>query len=359
MIKTYTYKLKPNKKLFNKLEEQLSVCRYVYNLAKEVRDTSHKAGVSVNYYDLSKQLTETKKDFAWLRVVNSQTLQATLERLENGYKKFFKELKEGKKTSIPHWAKKDKWRSIDFKGVKAIHNSFKLPTIGIVKVFKFKGPKGELRTAKLLKEADGWYLKVVIKEADAVRENQSVCAIDMGIKYFLVTSDGEYVENPKHLFRYLQELRVENRKLSRMKKGGSNFKKQKKVLAKLHLKVSRVRKDFLHKQSRSLANNYKTIIREDLNISKMVQDSKLAKHILDCSWGTFFEFLNYKTNVVKVNPAYTSQTCSKCGHVAKENRKTQSLFECIKCGHTDNADFQACQNILQLGQQLMGANVSH
>jgi putative transposase len=358
MTKTYTYKLKPNKVLFNQLEEQLSVCRYVYNLGREVREESFKAGKSINYFDLCKQLTEAKRDFKWLSVVNAQTLQATLERLENGYKKFFRDLKAGKKTSKPHWAKKDKWRSIDFKSIKTTHNSFKLPTIGVVKAFKFKEPVGELRTAKLVKEVDGWYLKVVVREEDQIRENQSVCSIDMGVKYFLVTSDGEYVENPKHLFKYLQELRVENRKLSRMKSGGSNFKKQKKILAKLHLKVSRVRKDFLHKQSRSLAKNYGTVIREDLNISKMVKGSKLANHILDCSWGTFFEFLNYKTNVVKVNPAYTSQTCSKCGHVAKENRKTQSLFECISCGHTANADYQACQNILQLGQQLMGANVS-
>ena len=179
----------------------------------------------------------------------------------------------------------------------------------------------------------------------------------MGITYFYVTSDGEFRDNPKHLFNYLKELRVENRKLSRMKRGGSNYKKQVKVLQRLHQKISRVRKDFLHKESRYLANNYSTVIREDLNIAKMVKVSKLAKHILDCSWGLFFELLEYKTNVVKVNPAYTSQKCSKCGHTCKENRKTQSLFECIKCNFTMNADAQACQNILQRGQSLMEANV--
>jgi putative transposase len=179
----------------------------------------------------------------------------------------------------------------------------------------------------------------------------------MGINFFLTTSDGEFVENPKHLFNYLKELRVENRKLSRMKKGGNNWKKQVKVLQLLHQKISRVRKDFLHKQSRGLANNYSTVIREDLNISKMVKDSKLAKHILDCSWGLFFELLEYKTNIVKVNPAYSSQTCSKCKHTSKENRKTQSLFECINCGYTENADLQATFNLLQRGQSLMGAKI--
>ncbi len=218
-------------------------------------------------------------------------------------------------------------------------------------------PKGELRTASIVKEADGLYLKIVVREEDVVqdRENQSICAIDMGIKFFYTTSDGEFVDNPKHLFNYLKQLRIESRKLSRMKKGGKNFKKQVKVLQLLHQKVSRVRKDFLHKQSRSLANSYSTIIREDLQIVKMVKSSKLAKHILDCSWGIFFEFLEYKTNVIKVNPAYSSQTCSKCKHSSKDNRKTQSLFECINCRFTENADLQATQNLLQWGQTLMEA----
>lgn len=142
-----------------------------------------------------------------------------------------------------------------------------------------------------------------------------------------------------------------------MKRGGKNFRKQVKVLQLLHQKISRVRKDFLHKQSRKLANDYGTVIREDLNISKMVKDSRYAKHILDCSWGLFFELLEYKTNVVKVNPAYSSQTCSKCGHTCKENRKTQSLFECVSCGFTENADFQATLILYQRGQTLMEANV--
>lgn len=262
------------------------------------------------------------------------------------------------KTSKPKFAKKDRWSSLPFKSIKALDNCFELPKFGKVKVFKFKAPKGDLRTASIVKEVDGLYLKVVVKQEEQIRENQSICAIDMGITFFLTTSDGEFVDNPKHLFKYLKQLRIENRKLSRMKKGGGNWKKQVKVLKKLHQKVSRVRKDFLHKQSRKLANEYGTVIREDLNIKGMSKNKRLSKHILDCSWGTFFEFLEYKTNVIKVNPIYSSQECSKCGHTCKENRKTQSLFECVKCGFIENADIQAAFNILQRGQTLMEANVN-
>jgi len=356
-MKTYTYKLKPNKKLENTLQEWSNITRYVYNLAKEVREESFKKGVSINYYDLSAQLTDAKKEFEWLRRPPSETLQATLERLDKAYQKFFKDLKGGKKTSNPHWARKDKWKSVPFKTVKTTHNGFKLPKIGVVKVFNFKTPKGELRTANIVKEADGWYLKVVVKEEDKNRESQSVCAIDMGIKYFLVTSDGEFIDNPKHLDKYLKQLRIENRKLSRKKKGGSNFKKQGERLARLHQKVSRVRKDFLHKTSSRLANMYSEIIREDLDIQNMLKDSSFARQISDCSWGMFFKMLEYKTSVTKVNPAYTSQMCSSCGSVNKENRKTQSEFKCLSCGFTENADLNASLNIFRLGQQPIGANV--
>lgn len=359
ITKTYTYKIKPNKSLERKFYEQIGVCRYVFNIAIETREESFRKGVKINYYNLSKQLTEAKKEFKWLTQVHSQTLQATLERLENGYKKFYLDLKKGVKTSKPKFARKDKWKSLPFKSIKVSNNCFELPKFGKVKVFNFKVPKGELRTASVVKEADGLYLKVVVKQEEQIRESQSVCGIDMGITFFLTTSNGEFVDNPKHLFKYLKQLRIENRKLSRMKKGGKNFKKQVEVLKRVYQKVSRVRRDFLHKQSRKLANEYGTVIREDLSISKMVKDSRYAKHILDCSWGTFFEFLEYKTNVIKVPCAYTSQMCSKCKHISKENRKTQSLFECINCGFTENADYQAALNLLQRGQTLLEANVSH
>src|SRR5690606_27732855 len=255
-----------------------------------------------------------KKEFEWLRLVNAKSLQAILERLEAGYKKFFSDLKKGVKTSKPKFAKKDRWNSLPFKSIKALDNCFELPKFGKVRVFKFKAPKGDLRTASIVKEADGLYLKVVVKQETQIRENQSICAIDMGITFFLTTSDGEFVDNPKHLFKHLKQLRIENRKLSRMKKGGSNWKKQVKVLKKLYQKVSRVRKDFLHKQSRKLANGYGTVIIEDLNIKGMSKNKRLSKHILDCGWGTFFSLLEYKTNVIRVNPIYSSQECSKCGH---------------------------------------------
>lgn len=360
MIKTYIYKLKPNKAIEQKFDKWVGVCRFVYNCSKDLSEQSYKKGVPLTCFGVQKQLVIAKKEFTWVSEVHSQTLQLVIEKYFNSMKRFFKG------AGYPKWAKKHKWRSLPFKSIKTTFksikttfNGFKLPSFGSVKVFNFKVPKGELRTASIIREVDGLYLKVVVREenTEQIKNNGFICGIDMGVDNFLTTSDGEVVDNPKHLFNYLKELRIENRKLSRMKRGGNNYKKQVRVLQRLYLKISRVRKDFLHKESRKLANNYPTVIREDLNISKMIKGSKLAKHILDCSWGTFFLMLEYKTNVVKVNPAYTSQKCNLCIHTAKENRKTQSLFECVKCGHIENADLNASKNILELGQQLIEANV--
>ena len=360
MIKTYTFKVKPNNSLFKELDEWLNITRCIYNLGKEVREDAWRKGVSLNYNDLSGQLTQLKKEFKWIYKVNSQSLQASLERLESGYKKFFSDIKNGVKTSKPKWAKKKKWNSIYFKDIKIKNGRYVLPSLGSIKVFKFKVPKGELKVAILKKEIDGWYLKVVVdKQSVQKSENQGVVGIDMGLKYFLTTSEGEFVDNPKHLEKFLKKLRVENRKLSRCRKGSKNFYKQVRVLQKLHLKISRVRLDFLQKESTKLSSKYSTIVIEDLDIKGMSKNSKLSHHILDCAWGKFFELLEYKSNVVRIKPEYTSQKCSNCGHTCEENRKTQSHFECVKCDYIENADLNASFNILKLGQELLEANVDH
>jgi putative transposase len=348
----------------------------VYNLGKECREESFKKGVSINYNDLSKQLTEAKKEFNWLKKVHSQTLQASLERLELAYKKFFKEFKEGKISKLkqdyinkclknntdinyhklynigkPKWAKKDKYQTLVFKqNVKITEKGFKLPGFGEVKVFNKKYEfNGQIKQAKLTKKVDGLYLSIVVETENIIRENQSdsIVSLDMGVSRFLTSSDGEIIDNPKHLFNYQKKLRVEQRKLSRKDKKSKNFKRQAKVVAKLHKKVYDTRLDFLHKVSTKFANDYSKIIVEDLNITKMVKNTNLAKHILDCSWGKFFELLETKTEVIKINPAYSSQECSKCGHTCKENRPTQSIFSCVKCKHTANADDDACLVLLK------------
>ena len=200
MIKTYTYKIKPNKKVEQKFNHWVGICRYVYNTSKELKEVSYRHGLKLSAYDIQKQLTDAKKEHTFLKDVHSQTLQVIIERLDNSFKRFFKG------AGYPKWASKKRWKSIPFKSIKTTHNAFKLPSFGVVKVFKFKEPKGDLKTATIIKEADGLYLKVVVDEYNSKvknRDSQSVVALDVGLKFFTVTSDGEFVENPKHLFKHL------------------------------------------------------------------------------------------------------------------------------------------------------------
>ena len=370
MIRTYTYKLYSNKRVESKFNKWLGICRYVYNVAKETKEVAYKEGVKLSNYDLQKQLTEAKKALPWISDVSIGTLQGTMDRLDRSYQNFF-----SGRTKYPKWASKKTWNSFGFKqarvtttnpkgALRQTDKGFRLPVFGEIKVFNNRPIDGDIKTAILIKKADGLYLNVVVEVEDKVYcTNESQVGIDMGIKYFCVTSDAEFIDNPKFLAKQLKKLRVEQRKLSRKYKKGvkvqsKNFYKQANVVVRLYKKVTDARKDFLHKKITYLATNYSTVIHEDLEISRMVM-SEYSKHISDASWGTFFAMLSYKTKVIKVNPAYTSQTCSCCGHVAKENRKSQGKFKCASCGHTENADFNAAKNILKLGASSVNGKVEH
>ena len=358
MIRTYTYKLYKNKRVEDKFSKWLDATRYVYNLAKETKETFYKEGVQLRRYDLNYQLTECRKESDWLRSISARTLQDTVERLDISFKNFF-----NKKSRYPKWAKKKEWKSFGFKQGNITNSRtdlrfekdgvFNLPKFGKVKVFNYRHiEERSIKTARLIKKADGIYLNVTAEVPDKTYcTNENQVGIDMGIKYFAVTSDGTYIDNPKFLTKNLKKLRVEQRKLSRKYKKGvelqsKNFYKQANAVGRLYKKVTDARKDFLHKQSTYFATNYSNIVIEDLKITKMVK-GVFSKHINDASWGAFFVMLEYKSNnLVRVNPAYTSRECSKCGHTCKENRVTQSIFKCISCGHEDNADVDAAKVIM-------------
>ena len=154
-----------------------------------------------------------------------------------------------------------------------------------------------------------------------------------------------------------QKLKHVQRSLSRKKKGSNRRKKQQLRLARLHYHISNQRKDFLHKLSTSISKNHGVVVLEDLKIKNMIKfSSGMAKSILDAGWGMFSNMLEYKCReVIKINPAYTSQTCSACGHVDRENRCGKH-FECLKCVHKEDADLNAAHNILRAGLALRGEN---
>lgn len=272
------------------------------------------------------------------------------ERLDVAYSKFFAG------GGFPKWAKKGKYNSLLFKSVKFNNGTFELPKLGSVKVFKDRRPEGILKTATVIKENYGYFLSVSVEtESTPQYSDENQVGIDVGIVHFCSDSNGQQVANPRHFLRYEGKLRIENRALARKKKGSYGWRKQKARLNKLHAKIARVRKDFLHQQSTRYVRNNHLIVVENLKVSNMVQFGNLSRHIADTGWSSFKTMLAYKCafqekEFVAVKPHYTSQTCCACGHVAKENRTSQAVFVCISCGYADNADVNAAKNILGLGK---------
>jgi len=219
--------------------------------------------------------------------------------------------------------------------------------------------------------ADKWYISVQTEMdvKNPVHPSQSSVGIDVGIVKFATISDGTWI-NPVNSFRKWEEkLAIVQQRISRRVKYSKNWKKQKSKLAKVHAKIANARKDFLHKSTTTVSKNHAIIVMEDLKVRNMSASAKgtiavpgrnvraksgLNKSILDQGWYEFRRQLSYKQewnggSVILINPVNTSRTCSRCRHVAPENRQTQAIFACVKCRHLENADVNAAKNILAAG----------
>ena len=306
-------------------------------------------GKNVSSFDLMKQLPEVKKDYPWIKDVPSQSLQSVFDRLDKSYQSFFKG------AGFPKWASKKTYKSIHLKSVSVSEHTVIVPKMGSIRMFKDALLKGTPKTAQIIIEPTGIFICIQCEMPDYKLggENQAATGIDMGISYFCVLSNGIMIDNPKHFAKHERRLRIANRSLARKKKGSNSWIKQAKKLARLHHTTGNVRKDFLHKISTEIAKSYSVIYVEDLKIRNMSKNRHLSKQILDCGWGLFRTMLEYKTNVIKVDPKYTSQTCNSCGEKDAKSRVSQSQFVCTNCGTVSNADINAAKNIMSRGAALV------
>jgi putative transposase len=308
------------------------------------------------------------KDVDWIKSVPSQSLQDVIDRLDKTYQNFFRG------GGFPRWARRGKYNSILFKSVQLDGIWFSLPKLGRVKIFKDRLPNGKLKTATIKKQNNAYYLCVTFEsQPKHLKPSENQVGLDVGIAHFLVDSDGCYVSNPKHFKQISKKLRREQRSLSRKKQGSNRWRKQKYKVSSLMSKTARAREDFLHKISKQYIQENGIIVCEKLNVKGMMASCKpktdengkfipngqkaksgLNKSIADAGWSKFFSMLEYKSQLygrefIQVVPKHTSQKCSVCGHIARENRLNQEKFVCVKCGFEENADYNASKNILRAG----------
>lgn len=360
MLKTYEYRLYPNIVQEAKIQQHFGCTRYVYNKALELNiSTYEKDKTNLSKYDLVKLVTQwkTQDDTPWLKEVYSQALQQSIFHLDNAYRNFFRE-----KRGFPKFKSKHNHRQVYSlpQGIKVNFDNHKIyiPKVGWVNARIDRTFEGIIRTCTVKQVPSGKYFISVLFEDDTQDKplktitRDTTIGIDLGVKDFCTLSTGEKVSNPKILSKYLSKLAIEQQKLSRKQKGSRNREKQRVKVARVHEKISNIRKDFLHKLSTRLTNDSQisALCLETLNIKEMLQNRALARSISDVSWYSFVQMLEYKAkrngvNILRIGQYEPSSKLCTCGYINYGLKLSDRVWTCPKCGVTHDRDILASNNI--------------
>lgn len=346
----------------------------IYNrFLSQKRDLWKNEQKSIGLYDQMNQLPLLKVEFPNMKNAFSASLQNVAVRVDLAYKAFFRRVKSGEKPGYPRFKSYGCYDSMTYpqygSGIKIIKDRIHLKGIGHIKVVYHRPLEGTPKTAIIKRSSTNkWYVSFSceIDKLEPLPISELNIGIDVGLETFAYMSDDTKIENPRFFRNEEKELAKAQRKFSKFPKP-EKFKpssperiKAKKVVSRVHERITWKRDNFAHQESHKIINKYQFVAVEDLEVNRMVHNHCLAKSISDASWSKFFQLLFSKAEwagrtIVKVNPAYTSQDCSGCGH-----RKKKSLAErehkCECCGLTMNRDLNASINILRLGLQSLGEN---
>lgn len=360
ILKAFKTELNPNATQLILLKKAAGAARWAYNwgLAKKKAAMEKKERIPTAI-DLHKELNQLKKtEITWMYETSKCAPHEALRNLDKAFNNFFRNCKKKKKgkKGFPRFKSKHKNKD-SFRLLGSIHvftDRIQLPRIGIVRLKEreyIPTENAKILSATVSKQADRWFVSVQAEiEIVQLPENGHTIGIDLGIKTLATCSNGECFDNPKHLKRKENTLRIRQKSLSRKRKGSANRKKAAKRVAVLHRTIANTRKDVLHKITSKIINENQVIVLEDLNVSGMVKNHKLSKAISDAGMGEFRRQLEYKAGwygrkIVIVDRYFpSSKLCSGCGQVKEELKLSERTYKC-DCGLEIDRDMNAAINL--------------
>jgi len=339
----------------------------LYNHLLEKRKTAYEQeGKSLTCYEQINTFPILKAERPSLKSVHSQVLQNVAVRIDLAFKAFFRRCKAGEKPGYPRFKGYGRYDSFCYpqSGFSLTHDErVTLSKIGSVKMVYHRPIRGKVKTCTIHKSSTGkWYVTFSVEcEPERLEPLDTQVGIDVGLNSFASLSTGEEIANPRFFRKEEKALAQVQRKHSKLAKGTPERRKHRKVVARVHERIKFRRENFTHQESRQIVDRFGVICVEDLTVNRMVHNHCLAKSIVDASWSAFFAQLFAKAEeagrtAIKVNPAYTSQTCSVCGHRQKMPL-SERIFKCPCCHAQLARDLNAAYNIRALGLQSLGLSV--
>lgn len=368
MLKATKVRIYPTDAQAIQMSKDFGATRWLWNQSLSVMSQTYKeTGKGVSAYDMKKRIPFLKKEYEWLKETYSQCLQQSILNLAQAFINFF----EGR-AKYPRFKSKFDRQSVQYPANVKLEgdDAIKFPgNLGIVKAKIHRDlPIGKLKTVTVSKTPDERYYAALLIDDGTVKpeissEGKSI-GIDLGLIDFVVTSDGSKFCNPKHREKYAKNLKRKQQKLSKKLKGSKTRHKARRMVAKVHGLIARVRSDFLHKLSRKLVNENQVIVVENLAVKNLVKNHNLAKAISDAGWGMFGTMLKYKAEFdgktyLEIGRFFpSSHMCSNTLLPIQKMDLSVRSFDCPHCGQRHDRDVNAAINIRNEGLRLLALGIS-